>query len=53
MGTLLQLAGFEAATVEYFLYVPEKIFNLVGQVEGMLRKMPFGGQYALLSKTQV
>jgi SAM-dependent methyltransferase len=53
MGTLLQLAGFEAATVEYFLYVPEKIFNLVGQVEGMLRKMPFGGQYALLSRTQV
>jgi SAM-dependent methyltransferase len=50
---LLLLAGFEASTVEYFLYLPEKMFNIVGRVEGMLRKVPFGGQYALLARTHI
>jgi SAM-dependent methyltransferase len=49
-SALLLLAGFEASTVEYFLYLPEQMFNVVGQVEGMLRKVPLGGQYALLAR---
>ncbi len=47
---LLRLAGFDALTVEYFLYFPEKIFQAVGRVERMLRKVPLGGQYALLAR---
>jgi SAM-dependent methyltransferase len=51
MRTLLLRAGFEVLTVDYFLYVPEKMFDVAGPVEGMLRKVPFGGQYAVLTKT--
>lgn len=47
---LLLLAGFAAPRVDYFLYFPEKIFNLVGQVEGMLNGISLGGQYALLAR---
>ena len=47
---LLLLAGFEAPRVDYFLYFPERIFNRVGQVEGLLSKISFGGQYALLAR---
>ena len=47
---LLLLAGFEALRVDYFLYFPEKIFNRVGKVEGMLSRISFGGQYALLAR---
>lgn len=49
-GTLLLRAGFEALSTDYFLYFPEKVFNRVGQVEEMLRRIPFGGQYALLAR---
>jgi len=47
---LLRLAGFDALSTDYFLYLPEKIFDRVGQVERTLRKVPFGGQYALLAR---
>ena len=49
-GTLLSSAGFEVLSTDYFLYFPEKIYNRVGQVEEMLRGIPFGGQYALLAR---
>jgi SAM-dependent methyltransferase len=52
MRTLLRSAGLAALTVEYFLYVPEKMFDVAGQVEAMLRKVPFGGQYAVFTRTQ-
>lgn len=48
---LLRLAGFEALSTDYFLYLPEGIFNRVGWLEGTFRKIPFGGQYALLART--
>jgi SAM-dependent methyltransferase len=47
---LLQAAGFEPASTEYFLYLPEKLFNRASSMERMLCKMPFGGQYALLAR---
>ncbi|MGO8720224.1 MAG: class I SAM-dependent methyltransferase [Acidobacteriaceae bacterium] len=47
---LLQIAGFEALSTDYFLYFPERIFNRVGQVERMLRKIPLGGQYVSLAR---
>jgi SAM-dependent methyltransferase len=48
---LLRLAGFETLSTDYFLYLPERIFNRAGWLEGMLRKVPFGGQYAVLATT--
>ena len=47
---LLRLAGFEPPRVDYFLYFPEKLFNLFGQVEGMFNRVSLGGQYALLAR---
>ena len=48
--SLLKSTGFEALHLEYFLYFPELVFNRIAPVEGMLRKIPFGGQYALLAR---
>jgi len=50
VSRLLQLAGFETLSTNYFLYLPEKIFNRMGQIERILRKVPFGGQYAVLAR---
>jgi SAM-dependent methyltransferase len=49
-STLLQEAGFEALRTDFFLYLPEKLFHRLGFLEGMLRRPPFGGQYALLAR---
>jgi SAM-dependent methyltransferase len=49
--TLFQSAGFEMSSLDYFLYLPELLFNRLPSVERMLCKMPFGGQYALLART--
>jgi hypothetical protein len=50
---LLLRAGFEATTVDYFLYFPERIFDRVGRAERILSKIPFGGQYAVLARTPI
>lgn len=47
---VLRSAGFEAFSTDYFLYLPEKLFNKVPSAEGILRNLPFGGQYALLAR---
>jgi SAM-dependent methyltransferase len=47
---LLQEAGFQALRTDYFLYLPEKMFHRLGFLEGMLRRPPIGGQYALLAR---
>ena len=47
---LLKEAGFEVLSTDYFLYLPEKMFQQLGFLEGMLRRPPFGGQYALLAR---
>ena len=47
---LLQEAGFQALSTDYFLYMPEKMFHRLGFLEGMLRRLPFGGQYAVLAR---
>ena len=49
-SVLLQAAGFESLSTDYFLYFPELIFNRLSSMERMLCKMPFGGQYALLAR---
>jgi SAM-dependent methyltransferase len=50
---LLLRAGFEATTVNYFLYFPERMFDRVGRVERILSKIPFGGQYAVLARNPI
>lgn len=47
---LLLSAGFEAPSTEYFLFFPEKVFRRIGRAEEILRRIPFGGQYASLAK---
>jgi SAM-dependent methyltransferase len=50
---LLQAAGFESPSKEYFLYLPETLFHRMSSMERMLCKIPFGGQYALLARAPV
>jgi hypothetical protein len=50
MRAMLRGAGLEILSTEYFLYLPERIFNRFGQAEKMFRKVPFGGQYAVLAR---
>lgn len=47
--TIVTSAGFVNPAVDYFLYFPEKLFNQIGRTETMLRNVPLGGQYALIS----
>jgi SAM-dependent methyltransferase len=49
-GRLLDAAGFRPLALEYFLYLPEKLFSKFSAVERLLAKVPLGGQYALLSR---
>src|ERR1700722_17205756 len=49
-SVLLQAAGFESLSTDYFLYFPEQLFNRLSSMERMLCKVPFGGQYALLAQ---
>ena len=48
---LFEASGFETLTTDYFLYFPELLFDRLGPLEKMLSKLPFGGQYGLLSRT--
>jgi SAM-dependent methyltransferase len=34
----------------YFLYMPEGTFNRIGKLEGCLRRLPLGGQFAMFSR---
>jgi SAM-dependent methyltransferase len=49
-SNLVQEAGFQALSTDYFLYLPERMFHRLGFLEGMLRRFPFGGQYAVLAR---
>ena len=50
ISRLLQVAGFQTVSTNYFLYLPEKIFDRMGKIEKIFRKVPFGGQYAVLAR---
>jgi len=43
-------AGLLPVEHSYFLYFPQTLYRYVGWMEGMLTKLPFGGQYALFSQ---
>ncbi len=48
-ATLLRAAGLRTVSTDYFLYLPERLFKRMPSAEGILRNLPLGGQYALLS----
>jgi ubiquinone/menaquinone biosynthesis C-methylase UbiE len=43
---LFESAGMRSLGTEFFLYLPEKLFRLFGQLEVFGRRIPLGGQYA-------
>lgn len=48
---LLEKSGFLSLRTEFFLYLPERVFDRFGAVERMFSKLPFGGQYAFLAQS--
>lgn len=46
----LRASGFISPRVDYFLYLPERLFYTFGSVEKLLSVLPLGGQYALLAR---
>ncbi len=47
---LLRNSGLEPLNTEYFLYVPESLFPMLGATERLLRNIPFGGQYVSVAR---
>lgn len=47
---LLKASGFASLRREYFLYLPETLFDKFGAFEIALSKLPLGGQYAVLAR---
>ena len=43
-------AGLRAIGTEYFLYLPEKLYDKAPNFEGLLGKLPLGGQYAMFAR---
>ncbi|MBS1820550.1 MAG: class I SAM-dependent methyltransferase [Acidobacteria bacterium] len=48
--SLLRDAGFSSFTTDYFLLLPERLFERWGLVESAFAGIPLGGQYALLGR---
>jgi ubiquinone/menaquinone biosynthesis C-methylase UbiE len=48
---LLCDSGLQPLATEYFLFIPESVFPVLGAAERWLRKIPFGGQYASLAQS--
>lgn len=47
---LFEAFGFKPLRTDYFLYFPERLFERLGALESVFCKLPFGGQYALLTQ---
>jgi SAM-dependent methyltransferase len=50
--SLFASSGFESVSTEFFLYLPERLFRTIGTVESLFRKVPLGGQYAVLARVR-
>jgi SAM-dependent methyltransferase len=46
----VRVAGFHVMSSEFFLYLPESFYDRARIVESALKRLPFGGQYAIFSK---
>lgn len=47
---LLEGAGFKVEKPRFFLYLPERLYGLVGILERALARLPIGGQYAVFGR---
>jgi len=47
---IMQEAGLEIVSTEYFLYLPERLYRRMSALESMLRWLPLGGQYAVFGR---
>lgn len=47
---LLRSENLTIIDISYFLYLPGSVFRYVGAVEKPLRKLPFGGQFAIFGR---
>lgn len=48
--SLMQRAGFQPLKAEYFLYFPERLYKTCGHLEGLMKRLPLGGQYAVFAR---
>ena len=46
----MRKSGLRVTGSEYFLYLPEKIYDTIGFLEKFLTHVPLGGQYAVFGK---
>ena len=46
---LMTQAGMKSPETEFFLYLPQVVFNVLGPMEALGRHVPLGGQYATFS----
>lgn len=46
----MRKSGFRVAGCEYFLYLPEKVYDKAGFIEKVLTRVPLGGQYAVFGE---
>ncbi len=47
---LMRREGLISRKCEYFLYLPERFYNVASPLEVLLRKVPFGGQFAVFGR---
>jgi SAM-dependent methyltransferase len=47
---LLRSQAFAVTDLQFFLYLPEKLYRGLGALENVLRRVPLGGQYAAFAK---
>jgi SAM-dependent methyltransferase len=47
---LMRGVNLEIVDTSHFLYLPESVFTYLGAVENTLRKLPFGGQFAIFGR---
>jgi SAM-dependent methyltransferase len=48
-AAVVRSAGFTTIETSYFLYLPQSLAKCLTQIEGYLRWLPLGGQYAVFS----
>jgi SAM-dependent methyltransferase len=47
---LVRMAGMEVLETAYFLYFPKAVYRYASGLEDLLRRMPLGGQFAVLGR---
>jgi len=45
-----EATGLRHIETQYFLYLPERLYNRIGSLETVFRSLPLGGQYAMMAR---